>query len=301
MTSDPGTYTSGGFLLQFEFYPALKTTHQFLPRRTSAPTCARRFVENMGSGQCRIGGDGTNAIGYSAGVGQAHPDADQHLPPVRDRHAGDQRGTTRDDCHAARLHDDERGRDRHRVLSTATGTSCSRSRTSSRCGTSPPSTRRTSRSARRRLTCGTASPACLRNLDIRSLTLTSNFAGGTITEWGGPRGNAAGTTDHDIEVSVLHRPDLRALPRRHSGASPDHPASRGTSTSARTSRSTTAAARTAGCWSTHRSASTVNNHDHVDRYIGATNATTPYYAVQFTNSCAAPATALQGRGHDASA
>lgn len=38
-------------------------------------------------------------------------------------------------------------------------------------------------------------------LDARVLTLTSNFAGGTIVDWAFDRGNVPGTADHSLEVS----------------------------------------------------------------------------------------------------
>lgn len=39
-------------------------------------------------------------------------------------------------------------------------------------------------------------------LDVVTLTLTSNFAGGTITDWSSERGNAPGTSDHATAIST---------------------------------------------------------------------------------------------------
>lgn len=39
------------------------------------------------------------------------------------------------------------------------------------------------------------------SLDLPALTLTSNFAGGQVTDWHSPRGNAPGTSDHAVSVA----------------------------------------------------------------------------------------------------
>lgn len=121
-------------------------------------------------------------------------------------------------------------------------------------------------------------------LDARSLTLTSCFAGGTVTDWGGPRGNAAGSSDHDVEVSYCIgqtftrvRAGILAYVRNSGLPWYINQSSDITLNECRSSN---------GPVNVNTSFNvTINNHDHVDCYKGTTNTTTTYYAIQITNSC----------------
>lgn len=282
IAADPGPFFAGGFLLQFEFYPALKTTVGF--NTTNLGTDLRsRFVQNVGSGQCRIGGDGTNLIGV--------------LPPA--------------------------GR-RVRIPSNifrqcATGTRATNAAPHTTIATRPDFTTTNAGAIDIEFFYGDwymlfAQPYSVKlwhvatfdatnisecatpldlwdgitgmsgNLDIRSLTLTSNFAGGEVVEWGGPRGNVAGTTDHDIEVSYCIGQNFRhcragIIAYARSTGQPWY-INQSSDISFYNCRSSNGGLLINTSFNV-----LVKDHDHVDRYTGTTNATTTYYAVQFTNSC----------------
>ena len=199
MTSDPGTYSSGGFLLQFEFFPALKTTTNFTT--TALGTDLRsRFVQNVGSGQCRIGGDGTNAIGYVPAAGKRIRIPSnifrQCVTTTRATNATPHTTiATRPDfttTSAGAIDIEFSYGDWYYLFSQPYSVKMWHfanfdSINISECATG--------------LDLWDGITGMSGNLDINSLLLTSNFAGGTITEWGGPRGNAAGTTDYDISIN----------------------------------------------------------------------------------------------------
>lgn len=288
MAADPGTYSSGGSLLQFEFYPALKTTAGFTT--TNLGTDLRsRFVQNMTTGgQMRIGSDGTSSIGYVPAAGKR-----MRVPNVFLRQcATGTRATnaaphttiaTRPDfttTNAGVIDVEFAYGDWYFLLSQPYSVKLHHFASFDAVNISECATA---------LDLWDGITGMSANLDIRSLTLTSNFAGGTVTEWGGPRGNAAGTTDHDIEVSYCigqtfeHcRGGIVAYAR--SSGQPWY-INQSTDITFNYCRSTNG-----GMLVNTSFGIQINNHDHVDRYTGATITTTPYYAVQFTNSCAASGT-----------
>ena len=282
MASDPGTYTSGGNLLQFEFYPALKTTAGFVTANLGTDIRSR-FVQNMGTGQCRIGNDGTTAMGYVPPAGKRIriPNAIFRQCTTGARQTNTVPHTTiatRPDfttTNAGAIDIEFFYGDWYMLFSQPYSVKLWHVATFDATNISECATP---------LDLWDGITGMSAALDARSLTLTSNFAGGTITEWGGPRGNAAGTTDHDIEISYCI------------GQTFDH-CRAGILTYARS---------TGQPWYINQSSDltfnycrssnggmlvntsfgvNINNHDHVDRYKGATIATTPYYAIQFTNSC----------------
>ena len=121
-------------------------------------------------------------------------------------------------------------------------------------------------------------------LDIRALTLTSNFAGGTITDWRSDRGNTPGTSDHSLEVSfcigqTFTRVQAGILGYARSSGQPWYinQSSDLVLNQCRSFNGGVLLATAINC--------VLNQHDHVDRYLGTTNATTPYYAIQATVSC----------------
>ena len=120
------------------------------------------------------------------------------------------------------------------------------------------------------------------SLDARTVTLTSNFAGGTFQNWNCPR-SSAGTTDHAFEV-------LYCIGQTFTNVQS------GIVTFARSTGVPFAIVQSSGltfnnCRSFNGPITfttcfdcTVNDHDHVDRYVGTTNTTSGVYAVQVTAS-----------------
>lgn len=120
------------------------------------------------------------------------------------------------------------------------------------------------------------------SLDARTATITSCFAGGTITDWKSQR-YAAGTTDHAFEV--LYSIGL-VFTRCYSGIV----------TFARSSGMSYQITQSANitmndCYSLNSGLQLttsfdciINDHDHCDRYVGATT-TTGINAVTITASC----------------
>jgi hypothetical protein len=123
---------------------------------------------------------------------------------------------------------------------------------------------------------------CSQSLDARTVTLTSNFAGGTFQNWNCPR-SSAGTTDHAFEV-------LYCIGQTFTNVQS------GIVTFARSTGVPFAVAQSSGltfnncrkfngpmtfttCFDC-----TVNDLDHVDRYVGTTNTTSGVYAVQVSAS-----------------
>mgnify|MGYP001810022771 CR=1 FL=1 len=114
-------------------------------------------------------------------------------------------------------------------------------------------------------------------LDARTVTLTSNFAGGRIEKWDCPR-HAAGTTDHAFEVLNCIGQTIKNC---RSGV-------------ITYARSTGMAYQFNQCYNitlencsqfnantvfTTCYDSIVRNHNHVDRYVGTTNTTTGIYVI----------------------
>lgn len=282
MAVDPGTYTSGGNLLQFEFYPALKTTAGFVTANLGTDLRSR-FVQNMGTGQCRIGNDGTTAMGYTPPAGKRI-----RIPSNIFRQcATGTRATnavphttiaTRPDfttTNAGAIDIEYSYGDWYYLFSQPYSVKMWHfanfdSVNISECATA--------------LDMWDGITGMSAALDVRSLTLTSNFAGGTITEWGGPRGNAAGTSDHDIEISycigqTFEHCRAGILAYARSSGQPWY-INQSSDLTFNHCRSTNGGMLVNTSFNI-----TINNHDHVDRYKDATIATTPYYAIQFTNSC----------------
>lgn len=282
MPVDPGTYTSGASLLQFEFFPALKTTAGFTS--TNLDTDIRnRFVQNMGSGQCRIGNDGTTSMGYTPPSGKRI-----RIPSNIFRQcATGTRATnavphttiaTRPDfttTNAGAIDIEYSYGDWYYLFAQPYSVKMWHfanfdSVNISECATA--------------LDLWDGITGMSAALDLNSLLLTSNSAGGAITEWGGPRGNAAGTNDHDISINYCvgqtfeHcRAGILAYARSTGQPWYINQSSDLTFNYCRSSNGGMVINTSFGI--------EVNNQDHCDRYKGATIATTPYYAVQITNSC----------------
>lgn len=281
IASDPGTYSSGGSLLQFEFYPALKTTTQFTT--TSLGTDLRsRFVQNMGSGQCRIGSDGTNNIGYVPPAGKriripsnifrqctTAARATNAVPHTTIATRPDFTTTS-----AGAIDIEFSYGDWYYLLSQPYSVKMWHfanfdAINISECATA--------------LDMWDGITGMSGNLDVNSLLLTSNFAGGTITEWGGPRGNAAGSNDHDISIQYCigqtfeHcRAGILAYARSTGVPIYANQCSNLTFNECRTTNGPITLNTSFNC--------VVKNKDHVDRFTGATT-TAAGYAVVISNSC----------------
>jgi hypothetical protein len=121
------------------------------------------------------------------------------------------------------------------------------------------------------------------SLDARTLTYTSCFAGGTTEKWDSPR-YLAGTTDHAAEV--LYSSGL-TFTNCGSGIVEFARSTGWPYIATQCSYITFNNCRSYnGPLSIQTSFNvTVNDHDHVDRYVGATNTTTGVYAVTVGASC----------------
>ena len=267
----------------YDFFPALKTTAGFVTANLGTDERSK-FVQNMTTGgQMRIGNDGTTAIGFVPPAG-----CKTRIPNVFGRQCATGTRATNATPHAtiatrpdftttnAGVIDVEYFyNDWYFLLSQPYSCKLNHFASFDAVNISE---------------CATALD--LKNgftgmsgaLDLRSLTLTSNFAGGVVEDWGGPRGNAAGTTDHDIEVSYCIgqtftrvRGGILAYARSTGQPWYINQSSNLTFNNCRSSNG--------GMLINTSFNIIVNNHDHVDRYTGATNSTTPYYAIQLTNSC----------------
>lgn len=120
------------------------------------------------------------------------------------------------------------------------------------------------------------------SLDARTVTLTSNFAGGTIANWTCHR-SSAGTTDHAFEM--LYNKGV-TLSNIKSGIVTF---ARSTGMSYQITQSTDITMN--NCYSFNSALQittsfnvTVNDYDHCDRYVGTTN-TTGIYAIYTGASC----------------
>jgi hypothetical protein len=124
---------------------------------------------------------------------------------------------------------------------------------------------------------------CSQSQDSRTVQLTSNFAGGRIEKWKSPR-SSVGTTDHAFEVLYCIG---QTFTECESGIvtfarSSGYPFSISTCRDltldrCRSINGPLALATCSDC--------DVLDHDHVDRYVGATNTTSGVYAVQLSASC----------------
>jgi hypothetical protein len=124
---------------------------------------------------------------------------------------------------------------------------------------------------------------CSQTLDARTVTLTSNFAGGTVQDWYSPR-QSAGTTDHAFEVlyciglTFTNVQSSIVTYARNTGYPFSITQSSGlTFNNCRSFNGPLVFTTCFDC--------VVNDYDHVDRYIGATNTTTGVYAIVVTASC----------------
>lgn len=121
-------------------------------------------------------------------------------------------------------------------------------------------------------------------LDVRAMQLTSNFAGGTLTDIKAHRGNTPGTTDHAVEVlycsgQTFTRVDAGIIQyARSTGKAFQINYSQNlTFTSCRQFNSDFPI--------TGSSSISITSLDHCDRYMGYTNGTTGYYAVVVGSGC----------------
>lgn len=122
-----------------------------------------------------------------------------------------------------------------------------------------------------------------RSLDINSLQLTSNFAGGTITDWYCPR-FAVGTGDHALNMNYCNDIVMTNVQSGH--------ITYARSTGYPFNINYCDGVEMHNCRSFNGPAYiltsnniVVENQDHVDRYTGTTNTTTGVYAVQIATKC----------------
>lgn len=120
-------------------------------------------------------------------------------------------------------------------------------------------------------------------LDVRAIQLTSNFAGGTISNTKAMRAHI-GTTDHAVEVLYCKgqtfsnfQAGILRYPRSTGKALQLNYSSDLTFNNCRIYNSDL---NTVATFDT-----TINDLDVCDRFIGFTNATTPYYAVNINTKC----------------
>jgi len=265
----------------FDFFPSLETTTEFTT--TSLGTDARaKFVHNMLGGQLRIGSDGTNNIGYvpPAGcktripnvIGRQTSSANRALnlaPHTTIASRPDFTTTSAGYIDIEYFYNDWYllFAQPYYVKMQHVGTFDTVN--ISECATA--------------LDLSDGFTGMTLDGDINSLLLTSCFAGGTITDWGGPRGNAAGASDHDIALNYCIGQTLT----RVRGGILAYARSSGYPISI--NQCTDITLNNCRCTNGPLSINTafnvaVNDHDHVDRYVGATTAASGY-AVQIANSC----------------
>ncbi len=122
-----------------------------------------------------------------------------------------------------------------------------------------------------------------RSLDINSLVLTSNFAGGTITDWYCPR-FSVGTNDHALIMTYCKGIVMTNVQSGH--------ITYARSTGYPFNISYCDGVELHDCRSFNGQVYTltstnilIENHDHVDRYKGNTNTTTGTYAVNIATKC----------------
>lgn len=267
---------------EYDFFPALKTTTQFTT--TNLGTDARsKFVQNMNTGgQMRIGSDGTNNIGYVPPAG-----CKTRVPNMFFRQCTTAaRGTnavphttiaTRPDfttTSAGYMDIEYFYGDWYLLFAQPYYVKLNHVATFDSVNISECATALDLRDGFTGMSAA---------LDINSLLLTSNFAGGVIEDWGGPRGNAAGTNDHDISINycigqTFSRVRGGILAYARSSGVPIY-----------VNQSSDITFNNCRCSNGPITINTsfninVNNHDHVDRYTGATT-TAAGYAVTVTNSC----------------
>lgn len=123
-------------------------------------------------------------------------------------------------------------------------------------------------------------------LDAVTMTLTSCFAGGSISAWKTYRGNVPGTNDHAVTVSLCAGQEFYQC---ESGII-QTPRSSGLAWNISQSRDLTfigCVAVNGGAFTLTTCASVdISDHDHVDRFIGFTNAVSATYAFVITTKCA---------------
>lgn len=266
---------------EYDFFPSLKVTTEFTT--TSLGTDERsKFVQNMLSGQLRIGSDGTNNIGFvpvsgcktripnvffrQCTTGARYTNATPHITI----------GTRPDftTTSAGYIDIEYFYGDWYLLFSQPYYVKLKHCATFDAVNISECATAF-------ELTDGFT--GMTGDLDINSLLLTSNFAGGTITDWGGPRGNAAGASDHDISVNYCIgqtftrvRAGILAYARASGVPIYVNQSSNITFNNCRTTNGPITLNTSFGI--------IVNNEDHVDRYVGTTT-TAAGYAIVITNSC----------------
>ncbi len=121
-------------------------------------------------------------------------------------------------------------------------------------------------------------------LDVYSLNLTSNFAGGNITDWYGQRANTPGTNDHDIYMAYCIG---QTFTRVHGGIV-GYARSTGYAIYATQSQYLTfddCYVKNIGMYLNTCKNVTIDGLDYCDRYVGSTNTTGTLYCLNIQNSC----------------
>lgn len=121
-------------------------------------------------------------------------------------------------------------------------------------------------------------------LDVYSMNLTSNFAGGNITDWYGQRANTPGTNDHDIYMAYCIG---QTFTRVHGGIV-GFARSTGYAIYATQCRNLTfddCYVKNIGMYLNTCKNVTIDGLDYCDRYVGSTNTTGTLYCLNIQNSC----------------
>lgn len=121
-------------------------------------------------------------------------------------------------------------------------------------------------------------------LDVYSMNLTSNFAGGNITDWYGQRANTPGTSDHDVYIAYCIG---QTFTRVHGGIV-GYARSTGYAIYATQSQNLTfddCYVKNIGMYLNTCKNVTIDGLDYCDRYVGSTNTTGTLYCLNIQNSC----------------
>lgn len=121
-------------------------------------------------------------------------------------------------------------------------------------------------------------------LDVYSMNLTSNFAGGNITDWYGQRANTPGANDHDIYMTYCIG---QTFTRVHGGIV-GFARSTGYAIYATQCQNLTfddCYVKNIGMYLNTCKNVTIDGLDYCDRYVGSTNTTGTLYCLNIQNSC----------------
>lgn len=121
-------------------------------------------------------------------------------------------------------------------------------------------------------------------LDVYSMNLTSNFAGGGVTDWYGQRANTPGSNDHDVYIAYC----IGQIFTRVHGGIVGFARSTGYAIYATQCQNLTfddCYVKNIGMYLNTCKNVTVDGLDYCDRYVGSTNTTGTLYCLNIQNSC----------------